>query len=173
MKIYVNVNVRFLTLFKCWHTGTSTGIITTCLMSMAWCKTAVTPLLTHWSYCSLAPSHRCVICRWVHSLQRLFFLFHQRIHEIHTTYRLWKFHYIFFKHGTVCKNSQKVTLRMCVINVVQSPQQLISNTHTAFDSTTQNISLYLLHKKYNQRKTITKTHRRSMSVFIQIRLYTN
>ena len=24
-------------------------------ISMAWCKTAVTPLLTHWSYCSLAP----------------------------------------------------------------------------------------------------------------------
>ena len=26
-------------------------------VSMAKCKTAVTPLLTHWSYCSLAPSH--------------------------------------------------------------------------------------------------------------------
>ena len=30
-------------------------------MSMAQCKTAVTPLLTHWSYCSLALSHRCNI----------------------------------------------------------------------------------------------------------------
>ena len=27
-------------------------------ISMAQCKTAVTPLLTHWSYCSLALSHR-------------------------------------------------------------------------------------------------------------------
>ena len=27
-------------------------------ISMALCKTAVTPLLTHWSYCSLALSHR-------------------------------------------------------------------------------------------------------------------
>ena len=26
--------------------------------SIAYCKTAVTPLLTHWSYCSLALSHR-------------------------------------------------------------------------------------------------------------------
>ena len=32
-------------------------------ISMAWCKTAVTPLLTHWSYCSLARSHRYVY-RW-------------------------------------------------------------------------------------------------------------
>ena len=28
------------------------------IISMASCKTAVTPLLTHWSYCSLALSHR-------------------------------------------------------------------------------------------------------------------
>ena len=32
------------------------------IISMAWCKTAVTPLLTHWSYCSLALSHRYVEC---------------------------------------------------------------------------------------------------------------
>ena len=30
-------------------------------ISMAWCKTAVTPLLMHWSYCSLALSHRCMV----------------------------------------------------------------------------------------------------------------
>ena len=30
------------------------------IISMAKCKTAVTPLLTHWSYCSLALSHRFV-----------------------------------------------------------------------------------------------------------------
>ena len=29
-----------------------------CNISMTQCKTAVTPLLTHWSYCSLALSHR-------------------------------------------------------------------------------------------------------------------
>ena len=32
--------------------------------SMAWCKTAVSPLLTHWSYCSPVLSHRnrqCII----------------------------------------------------------------------------------------------------------------
>ena len=28
-------------------------------MSIAYCNTAVTPLLTHWSYCSLALMHRC------------------------------------------------------------------------------------------------------------------
>ena len=28
-------------------------------MSMALCKTAVSPLLTHWRYCSLVLSHRC------------------------------------------------------------------------------------------------------------------
>ena len=33
--------------------------------SMALCKTAVTPLLTHWSYCSLALSHRVVV--WAYS----------------------------------------------------------------------------------------------------------
>ena len=32
------------------------------IISMAWCKTAVTPLLTHWSYCNLALSHRFVVC---------------------------------------------------------------------------------------------------------------
>ena len=41
---------------------------------MAQCKTALTPLQTHWSYCSLAPNHRytrftlclwCVmVCQW-------------------------------------------------------------------------------------------------------------
>ena len=30
------------------------------LLSIAWRKTAVTPLLTHWSYCSLAPSPQCM-----------------------------------------------------------------------------------------------------------------
>ena len=29
-----------------------------CIVSMALCKTAVTPLPTHWSYCNLALSHR-------------------------------------------------------------------------------------------------------------------
>ena len=33
--------------------------------SMAKCKTAVTPLLTHWSYCSLALSHRDIVI-WNH-----------------------------------------------------------------------------------------------------------
>ena len=28
-------------------------------MSMAWCKSAVSPLLTHWRYCSLTLNHRC------------------------------------------------------------------------------------------------------------------
>ena len=36
---------------------------------MAWCKTAVTPLLTHWSYCSLALSHRSDGHYWGYSLQ--------------------------------------------------------------------------------------------------------
>ena len=31
------------------------------IISMAWCNTAVTPFLTHWSYCSLALSHRYMI----------------------------------------------------------------------------------------------------------------
>ena len=31
---------------------------------MAWCKTAAFPLLKHWRYCSLAPSHRYVIDEW-------------------------------------------------------------------------------------------------------------
>ena len=30
-------------------------------MSMAWHKTAMTPLLTNWSYCSPALDHRCVV----------------------------------------------------------------------------------------------------------------
>ena len=33
------------------------------VISMAYWKTAVTPLLTHWSYCSLAISHQYVHCR--------------------------------------------------------------------------------------------------------------
>ena len=40
---------------------------------MACCKTAVTPLLTHWSYCSLEPSHRYgniqrTLCRIINNL---------------------------------------------------------------------------------------------------------
>ena len=48
-----------------------TSYLETIHISMAWCKTAVTPLLTHWSYCSLAPSHRYIIqkcCAWIHVL---------------------------------------------------------------------------------------------------------
>ena len=33
------------------------------IMSMANCKTAVSPMLTHWRYCSPALSHRCDIVR--------------------------------------------------------------------------------------------------------------
>ena len=44
--ISLDVNVRFFKLIYQYH------------ISMAKCKTAVTPLLTHWSYCSLALSHR-------------------------------------------------------------------------------------------------------------------
>ena len=29
------------------------------ILSMAWCKTVVSSLLTHWRYCSFALSHRC------------------------------------------------------------------------------------------------------------------
>ena len=34
------------------------------ITSIAWWKTALTPLLTHWSYYSLAPSHRHNLCHW-------------------------------------------------------------------------------------------------------------
>ena len=36
--------------------------LTTVFLSMAQRKTAVTPLLTHWSYCSLTLSHRYEVC---------------------------------------------------------------------------------------------------------------
>ena len=32
------------------------------MKSMAWCKTPVTPLLTHWSYCSIARRHQMFSC---------------------------------------------------------------------------------------------------------------
>ena len=40
-------------------------------MSMAYWKTAVTPLLVHWSYCSLAISHRCGPLQYSHFLQNI------------------------------------------------------------------------------------------------------
>ena len=40
-----------------WH---NRGHSVFCRMSMASCKTAVSPLLTHWRYCSLALSLRCL-----------------------------------------------------------------------------------------------------------------
>ena len=50
--------------------GTTFGIIESCstiflekIISMAQCKTAVSPLLTHWRYCSLALNHRFENCR--------------------------------------------------------------------------------------------------------------
>ena len=47
-----------------WYTELFTRNINIhlCFISMAWCKTAVTPLLMHWSYCSLALSHRYHSC---------------------------------------------------------------------------------------------------------------
>ena len=44
----------------CWHTGeTAVQHLANyiCIMSMATCKSAVSPLLMHWRYCSLALSH--------------------------------------------------------------------------------------------------------------------
>ena len=38
------------------------------LISIASCKTSVTPLLTHWSYCSLAPSHQYYLKPLISSL---------------------------------------------------------------------------------------------------------
>ena len=38
--------------------------------SMAYCKTTVTPLLTHWSYCSLALSHRHIPVAWCWNPQK-------------------------------------------------------------------------------------------------------
>ena len=35
---------------------------------MAQCKTAVSPLLTHWRYCSLELSHRYTFPTWIHML---------------------------------------------------------------------------------------------------------
>ena len=43
------------------------------IISMASCKTAVSPLLTHWRYCSLALSHRYFVDSWdisIHVIQR-------------------------------------------------------------------------------------------------------
>ena len=40
---------HFVTSQEFWYRG------------LAWCKTAVTPLLMHWSYCSLARSHQCIV----------------------------------------------------------------------------------------------------------------
>ena len=37
------------------------------LISVALCKTVVTPVLMHWSYCSLALSHRYHVYLWIHS----------------------------------------------------------------------------------------------------------
>ena len=39
------------------------------IKSMAQCRTAVTPLLTHWSYCSLALNHRYISCLLVKSIE--------------------------------------------------------------------------------------------------------
>ena len=47
--------------------------------SMAYCKTAVITLLTHWSYCSLALSHAMVMF----NLEKHSCVFHQRIHSCH------------------------------------------------------------------------------------------
>ena len=73
-----------------WHqldVRTSSGTLMTkfgnCIL-MALCKTAVTPLLLHWSYCSLALSHRYMhICIWDE----------QNIHEMFTLHAymcLWQ-----------------------------------------------------------------------------------
>ena len=43
--------------FTIWTSYSCLTAVETAMLSMAYCKTAVTPLLTHWSYCSLALSH--------------------------------------------------------------------------------------------------------------------
>ena len=43
------------------------------IISMAYCKTTVTPLLTHWSYCSLTLSHRYVSVASSNAFKLIFF----------------------------------------------------------------------------------------------------
>ena len=56
-EVDIHCFVLFCFAFCYWWANVPT--VTTPL-SMAWCKTAVTPVLTHWSYSSLALSHEYV-----------------------------------------------------------------------------------------------------------------
>ena len=58
----------------------------TTLISMAKCKTAVTPLLTHWCYCSLALSHRYHLGRCLGSTAKKLAIFVQR------AWKIWNAH---------------------------------------------------------------------------------
>ena len=45
-----------------FHSNCERDLVICHNICMAYCKTAVTPLLSHWSYCSLALSHRYDFC---------------------------------------------------------------------------------------------------------------
>ena len=74
-----------------------------CFKSMAQCKTAVTPLLTHWSYCSLALSHR----RTVVKLKNECFC---------VVIKLWLLHGNKVKHNGRC--CYHFLCETCIINVL-------------------------------------------------------
>ena len=57
----INVTQILISRFQL-HTVCSASCVLTYIFSMVQCKTAVSPLLMHWRYCSLALSHQFHIC---------------------------------------------------------------------------------------------------------------
>ena len=87
--------------------------IDTMSKSMVWCKTAVTPLLTHWSYCSLALSHRNCLhlvpkSRWAHG-------------ELHASVND-KLHMKFSKNMKIFFQAMRVMISTAMNHHVSRPQ---------------------------------------------------
>ena len=103
------------------------------IISMAWCKTAVTPLLTHWSYCRLALSHWCILTHCSDWMFATLCCVACITHSILSAVR-WRDMYIIVLSLVVCNAVRVSYISLCIH---------VCLTHFVFNSIICNV-LYIL-----------------------------
>ena len=97
------------------------SVIYSYFISMAWCKTVVSPLLTHWRYCSLALNHRYDVIggkrniNWWMSIEWRYLysivIFLQYTHNRHPISRPWERNF----RACLCRSAILKTLWYCTV----------------------------------------------------------
>ena len=107
------------------------------LHSMDKCKTAVTPLLTHWTYCGLAPIHWSVVGRTTHCS-------YNAVNVLHNTHNIPLLAYplgrdigcVLWAHSLMLCCSHCIAL--CEIRIYCSVHNLVSDWPTTVNATYHN-----------------------------------